>query len=96
MEDFGKAKEDWFRSFLTLANGIPFHDTFNPVFAALNPREVLECFPSWTQNLRQAVHQEIVALDRKALRRAMNKKENLKYVVSVWAESRNNLVLEQL
>ncbi len=22
MEDFGKAKEDWFRTFLTLANGI--------------------------------------------------------------------------
>jgi len=34
-------------------------------------------------------------LDGKALRRAMNKKENLKYVVSAWAES-NNLVLGQL
>jgi transposase len=28
MEDFGKAKADWFKTFLTLRNGIPSHDTF--------------------------------------------------------------------
>ena len=37
MEDFGYAKEEWFRTFLTLRNGIPTHDTFNRVFAALDP-----------------------------------------------------------
>lgn len=95
MEDFGKAKEDWFRTFLTLSNGIPSHDTFNRLFAALDPKEFLECFLRWTQSVRQAVHQEIVAMDGKALRRAMNKEENLKYVVSAWAES-NNMVLGQL
>jgi predicted transposase YbfD/YdcC len=95
MEDFGKAKEQWFKTFLSLANGIPSHDTFNRVLAALDPKKFLECFLRWTQSLRQSVHQEIVALDGKALRRAMNKKENLKYIVSAWAES-NNLVLGQL
>jgi len=34
MEDFGKAKFDWFKTFLNLRNGIPSHDTFNRVFAA--------------------------------------------------------------
>jgi len=95
MEDFGKAKEDWFRTFLKLRNGIPSHDTFNRVFTALDPKAFLDCFLRWTQSLRQAVAQEIVALDGKALRRALNRDESPKYVVSAWAES-NNLVLGQL
>lgn len=95
MEDFGNAKQDWFKTFLKLPNGIPSHDTFNRVFSALDPKRFLECFLQWTQSLRQAVAQEIVALDGKALRRALNKNQSPKYVVSAWAES-NNLVLGQL
>src|SRR6266436_4960239 len=72
MEDFGKAKYDWFKAFLKLRNGIPSHDTFNRVFAALDPKQFLDCFLRWTQSLREVVHQEIVAVDGKALRRALN------------------------
>lgn len=95
MEDFGKAKYEWFKNFLNLHNGIPSHDTFNRVLALLDPKQFLDCFLRWTQSLRQAVAQEIVALDGKALRRALNKDQSVKYVVSAWAES-NGLVLGQL
>jgi predicted transposase YbfD/YdcC len=95
MEEFGKAKEDWFRTFLGLRNGIPSHDTFNRVFAALDPTKFLECFLAWTQSVRQAVGQEIVALDGKALRRAAGGDHAVKYIVSAWAED-NGLVLGQL
>jgi len=94
MQDFGKAKQEWFKSFLRLPHGIPSHDTFNRVFAGLDPQAFLECFLRWPQSLRQAVAQEIVALDGKALRRALNSDQSLKYVVSAWAES-NGLVLGQ-
>jgi predicted transposase YbfD/YdcC len=95
MEDFGHAKHDWFKTFLRLRNGIPSHDTFNRLFGALDPQAFLDCFVRWTQSLRQAVAQEIVALDGKALRRALNGDQSVKYVVSAWAEA-NGLVLGQL
>ena len=94
MEDFGKAKYDWFKTFLGLRNGIPSHDTFNRVFAAVDPKEFRDCFLRWTQSLRQAVAQEVVALDGKALRRALNEGQSVQYIVSAWAES-NGLVLGQ-
>src|SRR2546421_3661674 len=77
MEDFGKAKYDWFKTFLKLRTGIPSHDTFNRVFAALDPKEFVDCFLRWTQSLRIAVAQEIVALDGKALRRALNHDQSI-------------------
>lgn len=95
MEEFGKAKLDWFKTFLGLRNGIPSHDTFNRVFAALDPQKFLERFMAWTQSLRQAVPQEVVALDGKALRRALGGGQSVKYIVSAWAEG-NGLALGQM
>lgn len=95
MEDFGKAKEDWLRTFLKLPGGIPSHDTFNRVFAAIDSDQFMDCFMQWTESLRRAVHREIVALDGKALRHAGNPNCPLPYVVSAWARE-NGLVLGQV
>ncbi len=37
MKDFGKAKRKWFSTVLRPPNGIPGHDTFNGLFARLDP-----------------------------------------------------------
>ncbi len=95
MEDFGKAKKEWFATFLRLPNGIPSHDTFTRLFAALDPVSFRECFMRWTEGLREAFHQEVIALDGKALRRAKDAGEEIRYIVSAWAES-NRLVLGQI
>lgn len=95
MEDFGNAKHDWLATFLELPKGIPTHDTFNRVFAALDPQRFLDCFLRWTQSLRTAVAEEIVAMDGKALRRALDQGQSLPYIVSAWAVE-NGLVLGQL
>lgn len=44
VEEFGRAKAAWFRTFLELPNGIPSHDTFGRVFARLNPTSLKRAF----------------------------------------------------
>jgi len=95
MEEFGQAKHAWFKTFLELPAGIPSHDTFNRLFAALDPKQFLECFLRWTQSLRTAIAGEIVAIDGKALRRAVKRGQPAKYIVNAWARQ-NGLVLGQL
>jgi len=95
MEDFGEAKLPWFKTFLGLPNGVPRHDTFNRVFAALKPDGFLEFFMEWTQSVRAVVAEEIVALDGKALRRALDRGDNPRVIVSAWA-AQNGLVLGQM
>ena len=63
MEEFGKAQREWLGRLLELPNGIPSHDTFGRVFAALDPAQFAEAFTAWTQSLRRSLSAEIVALD---------------------------------
>jgi predicted transposase YbfD/YdcC len=97
MAQFGKAKEAWLRTFLTLAHGIPSHDTFRRVFMLLSPAQFSAVFLRWTQSLRQAVGAEVVALDGKTLRRSFDsaKGQSAIHLVSAWA-SANGLVLGQI
>ena len=80
MELFGEPKEPWLRTFLELPHGIPSHDTFNRLFAALDPQRFLEAFMRWTQSLRTALAGEVVAIDGKALRRALDAGESPKVI----------------
>ncbi len=97
IESFGKAKEAWFRKFLRLPNGIPAHDTFGKVFAALDPLQFQQCFVSWVTTVSQLTEGEVVALDGKTLRRSHDKSAGKAaiHMVSAWA-SQNRLVLGQV
>ena len=44
IEEYGKAKQQWLESFLSLPNGIPFHDTFARVLARLDPERCSRAF----------------------------------------------------
>lgn len=65
MEAFGNAKQEWLKTFMEPTNGIPYHDTFNRVFAGTDPQQFPDCFLLWTQSVRQMVSQEVVAIDGK-------------------------------
>jgi hypothetical protein len=49
--EYGEDKLEWLRTFLTLPSGIPSHDTFNRVFAALDPEEMEKGFVGWFRRL---------------------------------------------
>lgn len=95
MEDFCQVRLDWFKTFLELPNGIPSHDTFNRVFSALDPHAFLACFGTWVEGICPNLRDEVVAINGKALRRALNEGESIPYIVSAWA-SKNGLVLGQV
>ena len=94
--EFGEAKEDWFREFLELPNGIPSHDTFGRTFSLLSPEAFQESFISWVRSLT-GVFEGLVAIDGKTLRRSHDRRSGKAaiHMVSAWA-SENSFVLGQV
>jgi predicted transposase YbfD/YdcC len=93
---FGEAKEEWFREFLELPNGIPSHDTFGRTFSLLSPKAFQESFTCWIHSLT-GVFEGLVAIDGKTLRRSHDRQAGKAaiHMVSAWA-SENGLVLGQV
>jgi predicted transposase YbfD/YdcC len=87
VELFGRAKIDWFRRFLTLANGIPSHDTFGRVFARLDPVAFQACFGQWITGVCAKLGLRQVAIDGKRLAGSHDRGEGVKalHLVSAWA-----------
>jgi predicted transposase YbfD/YdcC len=97
IEEYGCAKEDWFTEQLGLANGIPSHDTFGAVFAAIDQTQFSECFSRWVADLAALTEGEVIAIDGKCLRRSVDSssKKAAIHLVSAWAQQ-NRLVLGQV
>jgi predicted transposase YbfD/YdcC len=94
---FGRSKEEWFRTFLDLPNGIPSHDTFGRVFARLDPQGFERCFMQWIAALATRSQGRLVAIDGKTIRRSLdgaNGKAAI-HMVSAWCQA-NHMVLGQL
>jgi predicted transposase YbfD/YdcC len=95
IETFGRAKHAWLKRFLALPNGIPSHDTFNRVFAALDRKAFAACFARWMAGLCQAVGLTPIAIDGKAARSAPRDTfSGCLHLVSAWAVE-NRLILGQ-
>ena len=94
MEEFGEVRLDWLRTFLRLRHGAPTHDTYNRVFQALDPEKFGDGLARWTQSVRAVLGGEVVALDGKAVRRALNRGQDPRVIVSAWA-TESGLLLGQ-
>jgi predicted transposase YbfD/YdcC len=97
IEEFGETREAWLRQFLDLPHGIPSHDTFGRVFAALDPTAFGRCFMSWVREVAHLSEGAIVSIDGKAVRRSYDAASGCAAIklVSAWARE-NRLTLGQV
>jgi predicted transposase YbfD/YdcC len=97
LQEFGKAKLKWFRTFLELPNGVPSHDTFGRVFRMLDPEGFGRCFTKWVASIAQVTNGEVVAIDGKTIRRSFDKASGKAaiHMVNAWACA-NGISLGQL
>lgn len=95
IEEWAKEKLDWFRRYLVLENGIPSHDTFGRVFAAMDANEFAAAFRRWVSGVAPALgNDEVVSIDGKTSRRSGKIDGAPLHLVSAFA-ARANLVLGQ-
>jgi len=96
VELFAKGKQAWFQSFLDLPGDIPSHDTFNRLFARLQPDTFERCFVAWTRTL--AGSGKLIAIDGKSIRRSFEHawdKSGMAHLVSAFVAD-NHLVFAQV
>jgi predicted transposase YbfD/YdcC len=95
--EWGRQKRDWLSKILDLSSGIPSHDRFNAVFAALKPAEFEKCLVSWITALHELTAGQVVAIDGKTLRHSYDKAtgKSAIHMVSAWATA-NHISLGQV
>lgn len=87
IEEFGQVKQAWLAQFLTLTNGIPSHDTFGRVFAALDAEQFQQGFVRWVRAIWPPQAGEVIALDGKTVRGSHDRGvgKDAIHMVSAWA-----------
>jgi len=88
---FGQKRKDWLKRFLELPNGIPSHDTFERLFARLDPLTFQECFADWMNAWYARLTGKHLAIDGKAVRGSASPRKGLRclHLVNVWATQAN-------
>jgi len=94
---FGRVKQKWLSRFLDLKDGIPSHDRFNAIFAAIKPAEFEACLLSWITALHEITGGQLVAIDGKTVRRSFDvaTSKSAIHMVSAWATA-NHISLGQV
>lgn len=98
IHQYALAQETWLAGFLKLPSGIPSQDTFERLFAVLNPHAWQTRFLAWTQTLVLPAlakgEDEVLAIDGKTSRGSASQAGGALHTVSVWS-SQLEVVLAQ-
>ena len=82
-----RSGREWFARFLDLRSGIPSHDRFNAILAAIKPTEFEKCLLSWIKAVQEITGGQVIAIDGKTLRRSFDAatSKSAIHMVSAWA-----------
>ena len=94
IEDYGKQKQPWLKTFLDLPNGVPLHDTYRRFFMRVNPKKLEQCFLEWIRAVSGITEGRIISIDGKCLRGSKGNNTSFVHMVSAWCNT-NNMVLAQ-
>ena len=97
IETYGKEKFSFLKTFLSLLNGIPSHDTITRVFRILDKNKFAECLHKYWAEIMDFLQERHISMDGKVCR-ATNKggkKKSGICIVTAWA-CEQNLCLGQL
>jgi predicted transposase YbfD/YdcC len=94
---FGRKKQKWLSRFLDLSAGIPSHDRFNAILAAIKVDEFEKCLLELITAIHEITNGQVVAIDGKTLRRSFDRatSKSAIHMVSAWA-SANHITLGQV
>jgi predicted transposase YbfD/YdcC len=97
IEDWAEDHATWLQTFLRLPNGIPQHDCYRRVLAALDPTAFAACFTAWMQALVGSTAGKLIALDGKTMRRSFDRARGRSalHLVSAWVAA-NGVALGQV
>jgi predicted transposase YbfD/YdcC len=84
---FAQKRKDWLARFLDLSNGLPSHDTYERVFARLDPVAFQKCFTRWMTAWYTKRTGKQLAIDGKAACGSARPSKGFRalHLVNVWA-----------
>jgi predicted transposase YbfD/YdcC len=88
---FADKRRDWLARFLDLSNGLPSHDTYERVFARLDPVAFQKCFARWMTAWYTKLTGKHLAIDGKAACGSASPSKGFRalHMVNVWATEAN-------
>lgn len=100
IEQYGKEKYKWLKTFLVLPEGIPSHDTFNRVLCMIDPKKFQQSFIDWVSDIRNSIpipeNKDVVSIDGKTICNSHDKRKGKKAIHMVSAlSSEYGLILGQ-
>lgn len=94
---WGETRRKWLSRFLDMSAGVPSHDRFNAILAAIKPAEFEACLLGWITALHEITGGQIIAIDGKTIRRSFDAGSGKAaiHMVSAWATA-NHISLGQV